>query len=227
MEVNNLNATVVPTLVGMLLPAVQAVRSAARRTQSLNNLRQLGLACLSYESAYGHFPQQANYDDDGKPLLSWRVHILPYIEQQGLYEQFHLDEPWDSDHNKKLIAKMPAAYDCPALALAGGKTVCLGVAGKGGVFRKNKTGFGDITDGSSNTALIVEVDPELAVEWTKPQDYECDPENPMKGLGNIYPGGFNTGFCDGSTHFVGNGVDPEMWRNTTQMNDGNVNSLGF
>ena len=221
-EVNNVNAMMVPTLVGMLLPAVQSVRAAARRTTSLNNLRQIGLACLNYESANMHFPTQANYDDDGKPLLSWRVHILPYIEQNNLYEQFHLDEPWDSDHNKKLIAKMPAAYESPAVSLDEGKTVYLGIAGEGAIFSEEEIGFEAITDGSSNTALIVEVNPEMAVEWTKPQDYELNPEDPLEGLGNVHAGGFLAAFCDGSTHFVANNVDPEVWKNVTQMSDGNV-----
>ena len=221
-ELNSLNVAAVPTLIGMLLPAVQATRGAARRVQGMNNLKQMALACLNYESAHMHFPKQANYDDDGKPLLSWRVHILPFIEENELYEQFHLDEPWDSEHNKKLIAKMPAVYDSPAVAVAKGKTVYLGISGKGGVFSEKETNFGAITDGSSNTALIVEVDPESAVEWTKPQDYEVDPENPLKGLGNVHAGGFNTAFCDGSTHFISNSLDPEMWENLTQMNDGNV-----
>ena len=222
MEVKSMNAAVVPTLIGMLLPAVQTARAAARRTTSMNNLRQMALGCLNYESAHQHFPTQANYDDEDKPLLSWRVHILPYIEQNALYEQFHLDEPWDSDHNKKLIEKMPAVYESPTVSVAKGKTVYLGIAGEGAIFNQEETGFGAITDGSSNTALFVEVNPELAVEWTKPQDYECDAENPLAGLGNAQPGGFLTAFCDGSTHFIANSVDPEVWKNITQMSDGNV-----
>ena len=225
-EVNNLNAMVVPTLVGMLLPAVQAVRGAARRTVSMNNLKQIGLACFNYESAYQRFPPQANYDDNGKPLLSWRVHILPYIEQNGLYERFHLDEPWDSVHNKKLIDQMPATYDCPSVSVSQGKTIYLGVTGKGGVFSKKGTQLAEITDGTSNTAMLVEVDPELAVEWTKPQDYERDQSNPLRGLGNAQPGGFNATLADGSVRFVPKDIDPELWKNLTQMNDGNA-ILGF
>jgi hypothetical protein len=87
-------------LVALLLPAVQAAREAARRTQSTNNLKQLILGLLNYESANGHFPPHASYSPDGKPLLSWRVHILPYLEEQALYSQFRLDEPWDSEHNQ-------------------------------------------------------------------------------------------------------------------------------
>lgn len=221
-EMKNASMAVIPTLVGMLLPAVQATRAAARRTVSMNNLRQMVLASLNYESAYMHFPLQANYDDSGKPLLSWRVHILPFIEENQLYERFHLDEPWDSDHNKKLIKLMPDLYQSPTANLPEGKTVYLGVAGKDGIFGPKKVGFGQISDGTSNTALVVEANEELAVEWTKPQDYECDQKNPLKGLGGLQPGGFLVGFADGSVQFLRSSMDPENWKWITQKNDGRV-----
>ncbi|MCL4191413.1 MAG: DUF1559 domain-containing protein, partial [Thermoguttaceae bacterium] len=97
-------------LVALLLPAVQAAREAARRSQSMNNLKQIGLAMHNYYDSYRTLPAQANYDPQGKPLLSWRVQLLPFLEQQALYAQFHQDEPWDSAHNKTLIDKMPPVY---------------------------------------------------------------------------------------------------------------------
>ncbi len=93
-----------------LLDGVRKVRGAASRTQSQNNLKQIGLAMHNYHATNNMLPPHATYDKNGKPLLSWRVFILPYIEQQDLYKQFHLDEPWDSEHNKKLLAKMPVIY---------------------------------------------------------------------------------------------------------------------
>ena len=81
----------------------------AERARSMNNLRQLMLALHNYHDAHGHFPTDIR-DKDGKPLLSWRVHILPYIEQENLYRQFKLDEPWDSEHNKKLVKSMPKVF---------------------------------------------------------------------------------------------------------------------
>ena len=100
---------IIGVLVAMLLPALQGARNSARSTQCKNNLRQLGLGIINFESTTGRFPASAIYSDDGKPLLSWRVHILPFIEQQHLYEQFRFDEPWDSEHNRKLIAQMLSA----------------------------------------------------------------------------------------------------------------------
>jgi hypothetical protein len=215
-------ATILPIAIGMLLPAVQQTRAAARRAQSMNNMRQMTLASLNYESAYGHFPTQASYDKNGKPLLSWRVHVLPYIDQNELYEQFHLDEPWDSPHNRKLIEKMPQAYASPSVGDLGGKTVYLGIAGEGMMFGKNKIGFGQITDGSSNTVLMVEADPSRAVEWTKPEDYEVDRRRPLDGLGGVQPGGFIVSFADGSSRFLRPNIDPKTWLNLLTIGDGNI-----
>src|SRR5579884_2292255 len=89
------------------------MRQAAARTRSSNRLRQIGIAMHNYNDTYGHLPTQAIYGKDGKPLLSWRVLILPFMEQGALYKQFHLDEPWDSAHNKELRGQMPKTYRLP------------------------------------------------------------------------------------------------------------------
>ncbi len=108
-------AMVAPFGVALLLPAVQAARQAARRTVSMNNLKQIALAMLNYVEAKGAFPPAYIADKTtGKPLLSWRVAILPYLEREDLFKEFHLDEPWDSQHNKALIPRMPRVYRSPA-----------------------------------------------------------------------------------------------------------------
>lgn len=215
-------ATIVPVLIGLLLPAVQQTRAVVRRTASMNNSRQMVLALHNYASAHGKFPAQASYDKNGKPLLSWRVHILPWMEQQALYDQFHLDEPWDSRHNKKLIGKIPQSYQSPSVGDLNGKTVYLGVAGEGMMFTDEQRGFGDITDGSSNTALMVEVNPDHAVHWTQPQDWAPDERNPLKGLGGVNQGGFIVSFADGSVHFISNNVNPETWKALLTIGGGDV-----
>src|SRR5206468_6219088 len=103
-----------PVLIALLLPAVQAAREAARRAQCVNNLKQIGLAMHNYHSSKDSLPPSAIVDKDGKPLLSWRVAILPYIEQQPLYDKFKLDESWDSPNNRQLLKYMPAVYFCPS-----------------------------------------------------------------------------------------------------------------
>ncbi|MEM7783753.1 MAG: DUF1559 domain-containing protein [Planctomycetota bacterium] len=214
-------ATTLPILVGMLLPAVQQTRAAARRTSSMNNSRQMLLAMLNFESANGSFPAQASYDANGKPLLSWRVHILPFIEQQALYEEFHLDEPWDSPHNRKLISRMPMAYQSPSVASMGdGKTVYLGLSGDGMAFGKDARNLRDFTDGTSNSIVMVEVDPSASVIWTKPEDFTPNSRDPRRGLGSVNPGGFIATFADGSVRFISNSIDPEVLKGMMTISGG-------
>ena len=216
------NVAVVGTLVGMLLPAVQQVRFASRRTQSLNNLRQICLASLNYESAYMRFPGNI-MDKEGKPLLSWRVAILPFIEQNKLYREFHLDEPWDSPHNIKLLDRMPEILKSPDVPLDT-KTVYQRFVGEGTMLdpKNPKIGFGDIPDGSSNTILCVESNEDVAVEWTKPQDLPFDKASPAKDVGELRDGIFIVTLCDGSTHAVSKDIDIENLINMILRNDGNV-----
>jgi hypothetical protein len=160
---------------GLTLPAVQKVREAAARMSGSNNLKQLALAMLIYESVYGKFPSAAVCDKQGKKLLSWRVAILPYIEQDNLYRQFKLDEPWDSEHNKKLIPLMPKTFTDPRTAdPKPGETYYKVFVGKNAGFdwEKGKSVV-SVTDGTSNTVMIAAGgDP---VTWTKPDDFEFDP----------------------------------------------------
>ena len=92
------------------------IRGNAARTQCVNNLKQIGLAMHNYHATHKTFPPAFTVDKDGKPLLSWRVLILPYLEQDALYKEFHLDEPWDSPHNRTLIERMPPTYRCPMMS---------------------------------------------------------------------------------------------------------------
>ncbi len=214
------NVATIGVLVGMLLPAVQQVREAARRTQSMNNLRQIALATLNYESAYQKFPTNI-VDKDGNPLLSWRVAILPFIEENELYDQFHLDEPWDSEHNIQLLPMMPQSFQSPNVPLAD-RTVYLGFDGQGTIFGKDKITFANIPDGSSNTILAVEANMDEAVEWSRPKDIPFSPERDVREVGEVRPGGFLAVFCDGSVHFLQASIDQETLNNLIQRNDGNI-----
>jgi len=204
------NVAVVGVLIGLLLPAVQSAREAARRMQSANNLKQIGLAMFTHETVFGQFPPRAIFDKDGKPLLSWRVKILPYLDEQALFDEFHLDEAWDSPHNKPLLAKMPPVYRNPNRPVDT-KTNYLLPVGTGAVF-EGKTGrkIAEITDGTSNTILLVEANEDQAVEWTKPDDLEVNLEKPLAGLGQLRPNGFYAVFCDGSVHMLRNDVSPAV-----------------
>lgn len=208
-----------PVLVGLLLPAVQSAREAARRTAMMNNFRQVMLAMLIHSDANRSLPAQAICDKDGKPLLSWRVAMLPYLEEGGLYREFRLDEPWDSEHNRRLIESMPAVYADPSAPdeQAAGLTTIQVLTGKGTPFTAADKAIhlDDITDGTSRTVAIVEASPDQAVPWTKPDDLEFDPAEPLAGVGNPRrPGGlFLGGFFDGSVRtFTPEEIDPQLFR---------------
>ena len=216
-------------LVGLLLPAVQAAREAARRAQCVNNLKQIGLAMHNYASANNAFPKPAITSEQGKPLLSWRVAILPYIQQQGLYEKFKLDEPWDSPHNKALLKEMPSTYLCPSRTITEPFTTTLRVfMGDGALFEGGKgTALADITDGTSNTLMVVEA--EKAVPWTKPDDLPFDPAAvpSLFGAGSSHPGGFNTLFADGSVRFIKTSIGLQKFRALITRAGGEVVNQGF
>lgn len=209
-------------LVALLLPAVNAARSAARRNQSMNNMRQIGLAFVNHESAFGKFPARASFDDDGTPLLSWRVHILPFLEEQALYDQFHLDEPWDSEHNKQLIDKMPSVFRSPPSTSSPGETNYLLPVGPGTMFAgQEPLTIRNIKDGTSKTLLLVEVNDDEAVTWTKPADWTYDRDNPTRGLGELQAGGiFLATFVDCSCRAITNAVDKDVLTALFEYNDG-------
>ncbi len=205
----SMQAATTGVLISMLLPAVQSAREAARRSMASNNLKQIGLAMHNHHDMYRKLPAQAITDDSGKPLLSWRVKLLPLIEQNGLYEQFHLDEPWDSPHNKQLIAQMPAAYARPGNDPSSGLTPYLAPVGEGTMWGTGKAAtFAAMRDGTSNTIMVVEAEDEAAVPWTKPADWEFDPNNLLEGVEDSRPGGFQVVLADGSSHFISNTIDP-------------------
>jgi hypothetical protein len=210
-------------MVGLLLPAIQAAREAARRMSASNNLKQIGLAIHNYHAAYNKLPPAAIVDEDGKPLLSWRVAILPFLEQQALYEQFHLDEPWDSPHNKPLSLMLPAVYVDPSAPLEPGYTVFEAPVGDEYIFRANEgNSFRNITDGLSNSIMVMEVGRDNAVIWSKPDDIEIDLDDPLEGMGNVHQGGFHVLMGDGAVRFVANSIDPDLFKGLLTSAGGEV-----
>jgi hypothetical protein len=189
-----------------LAPRIQA---AALRTSSAQNLRQLAIAMMHYADnangrfvptgALGRMPVFPTLDRNGKPSgLSWRVHLLPFLNQGTLYQQFKLDQPWDSDHNKKLIAKIPKVFAPPGIQTKEpGLTfyqVFANYYPNGGRFPAS------IPDGTYNTIAIVEA--ATPVMWTKPDDIDA-PERQLvlPKLGGIFKEGFHTAFWDGHVRF--------------------------
>jgi prepilin-type processing-associated H-X9-DG protein len=205
---------------------VEQAREAARRSICTNNLKQLALAMHNFASANGRFPGAYTSDKAGKPHLSWRVLVLPYLDQQALYNEFHLEEPWDSPHNKSLISKMPAVFACPQQGgklTDEGKTTYLTPRSKQSIFPGNVgIKLEEITDGTSNTIMIVDANDDLAVVWSKPDDWEYTEKDPRKGLIGHHPEGTNVCFADGSVRFLKASINPMVFLNVLTRNGGEV-----
>ncbi len=157
-------------LVALLLPNVRFAGEAARRTQCHNNLKQIRLGMQNYLDLNGTFPPAYVADVDGKPTHSWRVLILPYMEQTDLYKRDDQSQPWDSEANRQLLAKMPSTYQCPSSRAGGQNTSYVVVQGKETVFDADTPcKLSAITDGRANTILVVEA-PHANIPWTEPRD---------------------------------------------------------
>ena len=200
-----------------------------------NNLKEIGLAFHNHEGVFQTLPRADGTGDGKKTGLSWRVHLLPFLDQQGLYDQFHFDEPWDSEHNKQLIAKMPDVFRSPESKADAGKTTYLGNAGETGLFTKPKKGqtkspppgigMQQITDGTSNTAAMIEVSDERAVIWTKPDDFEPDPKDFLRGVVDAASQSFHLGLADGSVRTMSKKTPQDLLKAIFSRNGGEAISL--
>lgn len=192
----------------------------AQRSAATNKLKQIGIAMHNFHDVHSHMAGSVN-DEDGKPLLSWRVQLLPFVDQSALFEQFHMDESWDSPHNKALIEQMPSTFMAPGGKAEKGKTNYLGFRHENAIFRDaGLIGFRDIKDGTSNTIMVAEVDDDHAVIWSKPEDLKFDEKKPHTGLGRLRKGGFLAVFCDGAVQFLPSTITPETLVRLVFRNDG-------
>lgn len=215
----------VPVTVAVLAPAVASAREAARRTQSMNNLKQIVLAMHNYAATHNHFPPATVLGPDGKTPHSWRVAILPYLGQQALYDQYRFDEPWDSAKNKLVLEKMPLIFRHPNDDRDGAFTSYFTFTGPDTIFDGSSgTHFAKITDGTSNTILTVEA--KRDVPWTKPEDIAFAPEQSIGELGGFSPQGWNVGIADGSVRFMSSAVDPSMLKAMITKAGGEVIQAG-
>lgn len=172
-------------------PANLGHRETMRGAQFTNNLKTVGLALANYESVYGHYPPAVIRDAEGRPLYSWRVAILPFMEAGQLYAEFHLDEPWDSPHNVRLLEKSPLPYRGIGAGYDPRLTYIQAFTGKGSAFEgtrhqslSNPDGSSNFPDGTDETILLAEA--ARGVPWSAPFDLP-DPDTPgWPGLGGGY-----------------------------------------
>jgi hypothetical protein len=200
---------------------IQKTKEATNRFQSAINLKQIGLALQNYHDTYGTFPPAVVYSREGKPLYSWRVVILPLIEEDLLYKQFKLDEPWDSPHNKRLLSLMPKIYERPSsnFPTEPNATHYLVLTGGGALFDVGPNSrlrrLAEIQDGASNTIMVVEAT--KAVPWTQPEDLPYDPNEPLPALGLNTPT-FNVLMADGLVRPLPKDIDEKTLRGLITYN---------
>ena len=186
--------------------AVQQVRNAAIRVLGQNEMKQVAIAINNMSIFENSLPSGAICDPSGKPLLSWRVAILPFIDQDNLYKQFHLNEPWDSQHNKQLLNSMPKVYGSEA----GGHTAMRAFVGPGCAMELNrKVKLSELTDGTSTTAMVAEAGE--TVEWTRPEELFIGQGLPFPSLGVGTQTTVNVLFVDGSIKRVPRNYTPQQW----------------
>ncbi len=176
--------------------------STVRTNQSFNNLRQLLLAMHNFADVHGALPPQSLTDKDGNKLLSWRVTLLPYLEENELYQQFHLDEPWDSPHNQSLIEKMPQVFKDPLdfENASKGKTRYVVPLTANSIFGRpgKPMKVSQIKDGLSNTIAMMEVGSQASVIWTKPDDVVIGPGDTLAKFVDADDKAMIVGLADGS-----------------------------
>jgi hypothetical protein len=208
-----------------VLPAIRA----KHREQCAANLKRLGLAFHAYHEARGSFPAPSVTGRDGRPLLSWRVELLPYLGYRSLYDEFRRDEPWDSPHNRALIARIPPEFACPGgTGLKTGLTGYQVIVGPVTELNSVNTPFEpargvdirEITDGTSNTLLVAETD--ILVLWTKPDELRWDRDAPLPHFASPHEGGFHALLADGTPRFLKTTILPNILKALLTINGGEV-----
>ena len=222
-------------VVVLLLPLMQAAPEEARRIQCCNNMKQIALAMHNYVSANKCFPPAYVADKNGKPLYSWRVLLLPYMEGETLSKAYHFDEPWDSPNNRKITETAIKVFRCPYSSHPAGDctTDYMIVVGPHTISDgPHSRKISEITDGLSNTIMIVEV-ADSGVNWAEPKDLQFDQIdfkiNGQKkpGIGSHHPNGCcHVAICDGSVRYMPNSTAPEKIKALLTIDGGEKVDLG-
>ncbi len=203
-----------------LLPCANVVRNGEGWARSANSLRQINWALHAYHDAYGSLPPAVVCGKDGRPLYSWRVVILPFLEEEFLFDALHLDEPWDSPHNKPLLEEGPKVYSAYIGSDPPGLTRYQVFVGPGTAFESPALTLADL-----HPSTLLAVESGEPVPWAKPGDLTYDPDGPLPPLGAGYTkpvhflcyevsrkAGFNACFADGSCRFIRRTVDDASLR---------------
>lgn len=186
------------------------------RARSMNNLRRIAQAMLAYHKEHQTLPPPAI---GAKKGLSWRVALLPYLGHKELYDQFHLDEDWNSEHNQALLAQMPDVYASEVSLLGNDHTFFVVLTGPQTLFHGGKQSFSEMKDGASVTMMVVESAP--AVPWTAPRDIPYTQQNPPR-LGANLPDVFLAAYADGQVHGMSRNIERSFLHGFVTPNGGEL-----
>lgn len=209
------------------MPNLEMPRTEARRMESLRQLKQISLALAAYEADYGTLPPAVVTDAEGNPLYSWRVLLLPYLEQQNLYEQFDLSKAWDAPENLPLASNLPLSYTCWHLdSEENGETAFVALVSAQEPHTAMLPLAGQplakiaAADGLAGTALVVE-DRSRPVIWSQPQD--VSPEDFLDRLPQAekFPAWIALVTCDANAFEIENPQRDEVLP-LMYVNDGKV-----
>jgi prepilin-type processing-associated H-X9-DG protein len=221
-------------VIALLLPAFQTARINDRQASCGNNLKQIVIALHNYHDVYGTLPPAYIADESGKPMHSWRVLLLPFMEHKPLYDEYRFDEPWDGPNNRLLADRIRRAYSCPS-ALAGSRnpveTNYVAIVGPRTPWPGQKVrSFPVFKDGTANVILVVEV-VNSQIHWMEPRDLNVaqmtstinSHEFPNgQGICSAHQGGAQVGMADGAVRFLKDDTPPDVLRSLINIDDGGV-----
>jgi hypothetical protein len=214
-------------LLSLLLPGGTYCGENARRAQCINNLKQIELALESYHQEYGVLPPAYVADANGRPMHSWRVLLLPFLDQQSLYDHYDFSEPWNGPNNVKLLNSMPYCFACPSrLPYSKSLTCYAAITGPGTMFPGTTPArFADDADGF--TIMVADV-ANVNIPWTSPTDLDIrtmslqinDPKRP--GMSSKHPRGANAFVHGSGSRFLNESMPAQYVRHMTIANDGGM-----
>lgn len=213
---------IILALGALLSPMIRTSRGPARLNTCRNNLKQISLALLSYADEHGEYPPAYTVDAEGNRLHSWRTLILPYMEQQQLFDTIDLTKPWDDPVNLKARETVLLVYVCPSSVTEGGLTTYLGVFGPDSFFAGiEPREIIEFTSGQSNTITVIEVPRKKAVHWMSPQDVSKEAVMEMKSRSGMNHSTIAVAaFMDGRAKSIPVDVDREALRAMLTINEG-------
>ena len=204
--------TVLAVLCSLCVVVSNTVGTALDRERCYGLFTQVGTAMQGYHETHGCYPPAYIADENGKPMHSWRVLILPQIGRDDLFDRYNFNEPWNGPNNSKLATEIPIVYRCPEFAPRDKTlTTVVAVVGKGTAWPGAETvSQDDFHDGRHNTIHLLELH-DLKINWMEPRDVSLE-ELVEKGLPEAHPGGVNVLMADGSVAFFVSSIDDEVLR---------------